>query len=83
MSFEISWDENALRDLQSLDIFLRKRIVRKIEQFAESESFHEIKKIHGAEKVYRLRVGDYRVLFEIVQDEIIILKIGHRKIKDT
>jgi len=83
MSFEISWDENALRDLVSLDIFLRKRIVRKIEQFAESESFHEIKKIHGAEKVYRLRVGDYRVLFEIVQDEIIILKIGHRKIKDT
>lgn len=79
MSFEISWDENALRDLEKIEVLLRKRIIKKIEQFAESESFHEIKKIHGAEKVYRLRVGDYRILFEIVQDEIIILKIGHRK----
>ncbi len=79
MSFEISWDENALRDLEKIDFLLRKRIIKKIEQFAESESFHEIKKIQGAEKVYRLRVGDYRILFEILQNELFILKIGHRK----
>ena len=79
MSFEISWDENALQDLEKLGILLRKRIVKKIEQFANLGSFHEVKKVQGHEKIYRLRAGDYRIIFEFMENEIIILKIGHRK----
>lgn len=79
MSFEISWDENALQDLEKLEILLRKRIVKKIEQFADLGSFHEVKKVQGYEKIYRLRAGDYRIIFEFMENEIIILKIGHRK----
>ncbi len=79
MSFEISWDERALQDLEKLEVLLRKRIVKKIEQFADSCSFNDIKRLQGYDKLYRLRVGDYRVIFELLNQEIIILKIGHRK----
>jgi mRNA interferase RelE/StbE len=79
MSFLISWDERALKDLESLEILFRKRIVKKIEQFAESQSFHQVKKLVGYNKLYRLRIGDYRVIFELSEKEIIILKVGHRK----
>jgi mRNA interferase RelE/StbE len=79
MSFTLSWEERALQDLENLDLFLRKRIVKKIEQFIESESFHQIKKMMGYEKLYRLRVGDYRVIFELDSENVTILKIGHRK----
>ena len=39
----------------------------------------DIKKIVGSESFYRLRIGKYRVLFEIVSNEIIVYKIEHRK----
>lgn len=79
MSFEISWDKQALQDLEKLDIFIRKRIVKKILEFAETETFHGTKRMQGYEKTYRLRAGDYRVIFEVVNSGIAILKIGHRK----
>lgn len=38
----------------------------------------DIKKMKGEKDLYRLRVGDYRVLFKIEADNIIITKIGPR-----
>jgi len=41
---------------------------------------HSGKPLHGDKKgCYRLRIGDYRIIYEISGDEIWILKIGHRK----
>ena len=79
MSFIISWDEGALKDLEEFDFLLRKRIIKKIEEFANSCSFHQVKKVLGYERLYRLRGGDYRIIFELENQEIVVLKIGHRK----
>ena len=79
MSFKISWDERALQDLGKLDFLSSKRLVKKIEQFAETSSFHQVKRVLGYDKLYRLRVGDYRIIFELDTEEIVILKIGLRK----
>jgi hypothetical protein len=38
-----------------------------------------IKRLQGADFGYRLRMGDYRVLFDVKDDIILIQKIGHRK----
>jgi mRNA interferase RelE/StbE len=35
-------------------------------------------KLVGVEGVYRVRVGDYRVVYRIEDDELLVLKIGHR-----
>ncbi len=79
MSFGVSWDKEAIRNLNKFDVFVRKRIVNRIELFAENGSFHEAKKIQGYDRVYRLRVGDYRVVFRVDGNFIVILNIGHRK----
>ena len=79
MSFTLSWREGALKDLSNFDIILRKRIVKKIMEFANSELFHGVKRMQGYERMYRLRVGDYRVIFEMIKENVVILKVGHRK----
>jgi len=78
MKFGIFWDEQALKDLGKLEFLLRKRIVKKIEVLAEDFNFHEITKLHGIEG-YRMRVGDYRIIFLIKNSDLVILKIVHRK----
>ena len=79
MSFELSWKDGALKDLEKLDVLLMKRIVKKIIEFAQPGSSHGIKRMCNSNNMYRLRVGYYRVIFEMNGDTIVILKIGHRK----
>jgi len=40
-----------------------------------------IKKLKGVENVYRIRVGEYRLIYEIIEDRLIVLviKLGHRR----
>jgi mRNA interferase RelE/StbE len=38
-----------------------------------------IKRLHKAEAMYRLRMGDYRILFDTEGDVIVIRRIGNRK----
>ncbi|MBI2974395.1 MAG: type II toxin-antitoxin system RelE/ParE family toxin, partial [Deltaproteobacteria bacterium] len=46
-----------------------------------SSEFLKIKKLKGADALYRTRLGDYRLVYEIREDALIIvvIKIGHRK----
>lgn len=78
MSFEISWRDGALKDLDKLEVILRKRIVRKVLDFAEGGSFHGVKRMQGYDNLYRLRVGNYRVVFEFEDNMIVVTKVGHR-----
>ena len=73
--------EGALRDLKKLPRVISKRIFRKLEEFQESPfSSKNIKKLVG-QTFYRIRVGDYRIIFELgkKKGEIYVLKISHRK----
>ena len=79
MNFRLSWREGALHDLEKLELLLRKRIIKKVISFANSGVFHGVKRVQGYEKMYRLRAGDYRVIFELNKNLLIISKIGHRK----
>lgn len=74
----ISWDEKALEKLEKLDKHVQQRIIKKIEYLAENFTFHNIKKLKGLEE-YRFRVGDYRIIFILREDQIVILNLGHRK----
>ena len=79
MSFRIEWTERAARDLDRLELLLQRRIFRKVDEFAGVGSFHEVKRVSGYDGLYRLRVGDYRVIFEFRDGIIYVAKVGHRK----
>ncbi|MDD5650119.1 MAG: type II toxin-antitoxin system RelE/ParE family toxin [Candidatus Nanoarchaeia archaeon] len=78
MPFNIIWDEKAFDQLNKLESVISKRIVKKIKELGESYPSGDIKKLKGQEG-YRLRIGDYKAVFDIELDKIIILKVGHRK----
>ncbi|MFI5419656.1 MAG: type II toxin-antitoxin system RelE/ParE family toxin [Nitrososphaerales archaeon] len=60
---------------------LRRRIIDKIAEFQENPFPHGVIKIHGEQDVYRQRVGYYRILFEVHQDQraLVIVKVEHRR----
>ena len=76
--FNIEWTEKALKDAEKLEKSLFLRIFKKVDELREDPFSKDIKRLKG-ETSFRLRVGDYRVIFEIAKDVIFILKVGHRK----
>jgi len=80
MRFQIIWSESASKAFRKLDRTVAKRIFKKVSQLGENPYHFDVTKIVG-EPYFRLRVGDYRVVFDIQNDtlRILILKVGHRK----
>jgi len=76
--YKIILDKEAEDYLNKLDNFVAKRIIKKIRELKDNPFSKDIKRLQN-ENSFRLRIGDYRVLFEINKDLITILKIGHRK----
>ena len=76
--FNIEWKENAIKELAKLERNLNSRIYKKVNSLKENFNSVDIKRLQNSD-LFRLRVGDYRVLFEIEKNIIIILKISNRK----
>ena len=73
---------NALHDLSKLDKSIAKRIINRIEWFSENiENSSPVPLQSKLSGFYKLRIGDWRVIYEISKkaETISIHKIGHRK----
>ena len=78
MMYSIKWEERALIELEKLEKSISARIFKKIEGLKENLNSSDIKRLKGSNK-FRLRVGDYRVIFSVEGNLMIIWKVGHRK----
>lgn len=80
MNYGVSWSKNSIDFLKKLEPLTSKRIIKYVKEFSENPRAKEFKRLKG-ESAFRLRVGDYRVIFDFDQKTnlINILKIGHRK----
>jgi mRNA interferase RelE/StbE len=76
--YRIEYGSTALGDLDSLGEKVRTQVLRKIERL-KSGLHGNIKHLRRADVAYRLRTGDYRILFDVEGDVIVIRRIGHRK----
>lgn len=80
--WQIAWDAAALEDLKKLDRFQAKRIVQKVQDHL-SQAPESLGKPLSASfaKLYRYRVGDYRVIYAIEQEVVTVrvIRVGHRK----
>ncbi len=76
--FSLDWKKSTLKELNKLDRSVAIRIYKKVEEMKDDLFSSDIKKISSEEK-YRLRVGDYRIIFSIEKKLITIWKVGHRK----
>jgi mRNA interferase RelE/StbE len=73
----IEFKPRAVKDLDSLDRQVGRRVLEKIRGL-ENNLAGDVKRLTNFTPEYRLRVGDYRVLFEIEGDRVIIYRIKHR-----
>ena len=82
MSYKIQINKHVLKDLEILPIKTNRAIAKAIDDLSDNPRPEGSKKLKGQiEYMWRIRVGDYRVLYTI-EDEIKIVeitKIGHRK----
>ncbi len=76
--FSANWTARAWEELEKLEAPVARRILKKIDELLEDPYSKDIKRLKG-ESAFRLRVGDYRVIFEVEGSTILILKVGHRK----
>lgn len=78
MVYQVRINRSAEKDLDALQSNLRARIVDRLLQLEENPWAYGVKKLQGQE-AYRLRVGDYRILYTINDTEqmVIIYAIGH------
>ena len=79
MTIRLFLSKNAAVFLESISNDDKRRIVEKIKLLEVNPYVIPYKKIRGREGTYRIRVGDFRVLFSVHETEILILKIGRRK----
>jgi len=78
MVYKIIWSESASRQLGKLDRGVAKRILERVQQL-EVDPLRYLRRLVGV-PYYRLRVGDFRVIVEVMQDRllVLVLKFGHR-----
>jgi len=79
-SYSIEIKKSAAKEIAALPQNERGRIIRKIQLFADDPRPHGCKKLSGEEK-YRIRVGPYRILYQIEDEKLVIyvVKVGHRR----
>ncbi|MBS3117571.1 type II toxin-antitoxin system RelE/ParE family toxin [Candidatus Woesearchaeota archaeon] len=77
--FELLYSNQALKQLEKLEKSVKERIIRTLERIRIRPVSH-VKKLVSS-PYFRLRVGDYRVILNIKNDEMIILviEVGHRR----
>ena len=81
LAYTLQIDDKVLKDLKKIDKTWQKRILSKIKSVL-TEDPHSGKKLVGdLSSFYRLRVGDYRIIYAIIEETVVVevIKIRHRK----
>jgi len=80
-SFNLQWRASTRKDLRRLPREAISRIVTAVAKLAEEPLPRGSEKLTGSERTYRIRVGDYRVVYELLRDAKIveIQRVRHRK----
>lgn len=80
MKYKLLYTRSAAKDVNKLDAVAKRKIKKKIEYYSKDPILHAVRLTNSVLGQYRWRVGNYRVVFDIKRnEEIIILRVGHRK----
>lgn len=81
MEYRILILPRAQRQIRDLPLQIKRRVTDAIDSLETNPRPAGVKKLKGAEELYRLRVGDYRVIYAIEENELLIIVVntGHRR----
>jgi len=78
MAHKIVYTRRAVRDISGLPRQVKDRIKRTLERYSANPLSYARKMADTVLGTYRFRIGDYRIIFDIEDNEIVILRVGHR-----
>jgi mRNA interferase RelE/StbE len=80
-SYDIRWKGSAERDLRNIDRQQIPRIVDAVESLTDNPFPPQYRKLRGSEIDYRIRVGDYRVIYQVdtKTKAVTIYYVRHRR----
>ena len=79
MKYRLVYTHRASRDIRGLEKNVKKRIGKALKRYGEEPLKYASKLTDPALGTYRFRIGDYRVIFDIEGEEIVVLRVGHRR----
>ena len=79
--YKITWKNSARNELKKLSRKVVPKILKAVESLSTNPFPAGVRKISGSEYAYRIRVGDYRIVYNIISSILVIevIRIGHRK----
>ena len=79
-SYSVEIKRSAAKEIEALPPKDRRRVVTKIEGLSRNPRPPGCEKLSGQEK-YRLRQGDYRILYEIIDQRLLltVVRVGNRR----
>ena len=78
MNYRVELSKKADKDLRKLPVQAQARIAKGL-RLLRNDLQGDTKRLTNFVPEYRLRVGDYRILFEIVDNTVVVYRILHRK----
>ena len=80
-SYSIEWKHSAAKDLRRLSRDVIQRVVQAVEQLASDPYPAGVRKLVGSEHTYRIRVGEYRVVYRVFPSVLVVevIRVGHRR----
>jgi mRNA interferase RelE/StbE len=81
MTYQVEFTKQAAKQFRSLPDLAQQRIIPKVDALSIDPRSSGSVKLAGEENLYRIRVGDYRIIYSIEDDLLVILvvKIAHRR----
>lgn len=82
MSYAVGFAASVKADMRRLRRDVQVRATARIEALGEDPKPRGFKKLRGHDELYRIRVGDYRIVYAIYEDllEVHVLRVRHRRI---
>jgi mRNA interferase RelE/StbE len=79
VKYTLIYTQRAERDIAGLDPKTKERIAKTLLRYKEEPLRYAEKLSDSMLGTYRFRIGDYRLVFDIEGDEIVVLRVGHRR----
>jgi mRNA interferase RelE/StbE len=80
-TYKVEWKRSAIKELEKLPRPMISKIVSAVDNLSSNPFPQGVRKLMGTESSYRIRLGDYRVLYTVAEKRLImeIIRVGHRK----
>lgn len=79
--YRIEWKKSAVKELSKLDKQAATRILAAVEELSQKPLPQGVRKLVGSDNAYRIRIGDYRVVYSLFQKQLLvhIVRVVHRR----